>query len=57
MEIEQHYTVKLTHKEACALKVLLGQRSPNTDRANGLTEKESQMLSNLYDYLPNKDDE
>ena len=27
MEIEQNYTVKLTHQEACALKVLLGKRS------------------------------
>jgi hypothetical protein len=57
MEIEQHYVVKLTHQEACALKALLGKRSQKTDITNGLTEEESHMMSNLYGYLPNKDDE
>jgi len=56
MKIAQSYTVTLTHEEACALKVVLGKRSQQSDLASGLTEKDSEFLSSLYDYLPNRDE-
>lgn len=57
VKITEAYTLELTKEEVTALKKLLGKRSLNTDKEKGLTEIESEIISDIYFILPCLEDE
>jgi len=57
VKITETYTLELTEEEAVALKKLLGKRSLNSDLEKGLTNIESEIVSEIYFLLPHPDEE
>ncbi len=56
MEIDRFYVLKLSQKEAEALKILLGKYSNETKKQAGLNEEEMELTSIIYYALPDKYD-
>lgn len=57
VKITETFTMELTREEVNALKKLLGKRSPSSDLEKGLTNVESEIISELYFILPHDDKE
>ncbi len=57
MKVERAIHIILTEAEASALRKVLGDRSHNDDVRLGLTDRERQLLTGLYEELPTEDEE
>lgn len=52
MKIEKHITLHLTQEESDALKKLLGAHSEVSKQNLGLTARQAELTSEIYDCLP-----
>ena len=59
MKIEQIevFKIMLSKEEVIALAKLLGKQSPVTKKKFGLTDKQSELVSNIWGELANINDE
>ena len=56
MELKKIFILKLSRKEAEALKILLGEYSDNMKRSLGLDEQDIKKTSKIYNKLPDRED-
>lgn len=56
VKLTETYTLELTREEAVALKKLLGERSRISDLEKGLTDAESEIISEIYFILPHEEE-
>ena len=57
MEIIEEYVIKLKRKEAEALKIILSSLNERKTEDAGLDCEDRKTISDIFDYLPFRDDE
>ncbi len=57
MKVERAIHIILTEAEADVLRKVLGDRSHDDDMRLGLTDRDRQSLTGLYEELPTEDEE